>query len=378
MIALVGLAAAIALFALANTALNAWTWPRGRPGVRFPGRVSVLVPARDEAAHITACVAAIARSEPPVDEILVYDDGSTDGTGAVLADIAKHEPRLRILTGDGLPEGWVGKPHATHRLALAATGDWLVYVDADVRLERDGIGRLASLAHDLGGDVITAVPRQIMGGAVEQALMPLLAVTYVSWLPLFLVHRTLDPRFLAANGQVLAVRRATYEAIGGFRAVRRAVVDDMAFCRLAKERGHTVVFADGTPIARCRMYGSAGEVWRGFSKNLFEGLGERTGALVAAMALYALAFVVPWVALAAGVLTGGALLGAGLVGVGANVAQRAVLAVRHGHPAWSIAVHPLAVLVLLAIAVNSWRWTRRGAVAWRGRTYAALRDREAT
>jgi len=377
MIAVAYAGAALAVTALAMTGLNAVTWPRGRPGARFAGRVSALVPARDEADNIAACVDAIARSEPPVDEIVVYDDGSTDGTAAILAELAHREPRLRVLHGDGLPEGWVGKPHAAHRLALAATGDWLVFVDADVRLERDAIGRLASLAADLRGDVLTVMPRQVMGTVAEQALMPLLAVTYASWLPLFLVHTTQDRRLLAANGQVLAVRRAVYDAIGGFRAVRRSVVDDMALCRIAKDRGHTVVFADGTALARCRMYGSAGELWRGFSKNLFEGLGERTTGLFGVIGLYALSFVVPWLALAAGAVTGGPLLVAGLVGVGANVAQRALLAVRHGHPAWSIAAHPIAVVFLLAIAVNSWRWTRRGAVSWRGRTYASLREREA-
>ena len=368
MSALAWLGAALALLALGITLLNLLGWPRGRVG-SATARVSVLVPARDEAENIASAVRAAAACDPAVHEILVYDDGSTDGTGAILGSLAAEIPRLRVLQGVPLPSGWVGKPHACHRLAAAAAGDVLLFVDADVRLRPDGVARLLSLLADHGAGVVTAVPHQRTGTFAERLMLPLLHVTYTSWLPLALVSRTADPRVLAANGQVIAFRRPVYATLGGFAAVHDQVVDDMAICRRAKAGGHRVVFADGERIATCRMYRSGRDLWAGFSKNLYEGLGGRPTRLLAVMALYALTFVVPCGALFAAAL-GAPVLAPALVGAGANLVQRAVLAVRHGHRAWSALLQPLAVLVLLALAVNSWRWSRRGAIRWRGRTYA--------
>lgn len=360
--------------ALCVSAYNLATWPRGRPEGRFRGSISVLIPARDEVGDIEACVrAAVAE---PVDEVVVYDDRSTDGTAETLRLLSAELPKLRVVAGGPLPRGWVGKPHACHQLARHARGDLLLFVDADTTLSGGGVGRLVSLLEDHGADIVTAVPHQRTGSAVEALLLPLLHLTYTSWLPLSLVHRARDPRFLAANGQVLAVRREALEALGGFASIASEVVDDMALCRRAKQAGRTVLFADGTHIARTRMYRSAREVWEGFSKNIYEGLGSPV-ALIGAIALYGLAFVAPYVALGAGLLGVGAALLPGAVGVTVNAVLRGALAVRFGHAAWSVAAHPLAVGLAGAIALNSWRWSRRGAIRWRGRVYAARGSRAA-
>ncbi|MCB9759055.1 MAG: glycosyltransferase [Alphaproteobacteria bacterium] len=365
-----------ALVALAITLVNLAFWPRGRPGARFDGRVSVLIPARNEAATIQRCVEAAAASAHPLHEIVVCDDGSTDGTGEILLALAARIPTLRVIQGTGLPPGWVGKPHACHQLARAATGDLLLFVDADTFLDPEGVGRVVSLRQRLGAQVVTAVPRQLTGSFFERLLLPLLHLTYTAWLPLPLVYRSADPRFLAANGQLLAIGRAGYDRIGGFEAVRTEVVDDMAFCRRAKESGLRVVFADGHHMARCRMYTSAREIWEGFSKNLYEGLGENPAALAGVVALYGLSFVGPYVALLIGIMGVEAALVPGATGVSLNLALRAALALRYGQSWGSALLHPLGVLGLLGIAVNSWRWSRQGRIRWAGRVYTSrsLRD----
>lgn len=365
------LLAALPLMTLGLTVLNAAAWPRGRRAVGARG-VSVLIPARNEEATIGEAVrSALAQ---PVDEVVVYDDQSTDATPAILAEIAATDERLRVVQGSGLPAGWVGKPHACHRLAQHARGEVLLFLDADVSLLEGAVERIWGLFEDHAADVVTAVPRQVTGSFVERLVLPLLHVTYTSWLPLPLIWRTKDPRFLAANGQVLAVRRDAYDAAGGFEAVRDAVVDDMAFCAAQKRAGRRVVFADGHAIAQCRMYRSAAEVWAGFSKNIYEGLGSPAG-LVLALALYFGAFVAPWLALAVGLLGAPALLAPSAVGVGANLLQRLLLAVRHGHPSVAVALHPAAILVLAAIAVNSWVWHLRNDIVWSGRSYARREQR---
>lgn len=374
MITVAWISAGLAVLALCTTVVNAVSWPRGRADLRVTNglgeRVSVLIPARNEAPRIEAAVRAALASPLPV-EVLVYDDASTDGTADVVARI--EDPRVRVIPGVPLPAGWVGKTHACHRLAEAAVGGRLVFVDADVTLAPEGLLRIASLHEDYDAHLVTGVPRQITGSFAEHLMLPLLHLTYTSWLPLLLVHRSQDPRFLAANGQVLSIDRRAYDAFGGFSAVRSDIVDDMALCRRAKASGHRVVFADAHAIASCRMYDSASGIWAGFSKNVYEGLGH-PARLAGAVGLYLLAFVVPWIALLLAVWVP-ALLLPGAVGVGANLLTRLLLAARHGHRLVSIPLHPVAVLGLVAIAINSWRWSRSGRIAWAGRTYAARASR---
>jgi len=363
----------------ATTAFNLLTWPEGRPRPEGPTpRVSVCIPARDEEATIGPCVEAALASRPAVYEVVVYDDASTDRTPAILAGIAARDPRLRVVRGNGLPDGWVGKPHACHQLARNARGEILLFVDADTDLALHGVGRVLSLLDHprFPSDVVTAVPHQRTETRAERVMMPLLHLVYTAWLPIIMVRLSRSPAFLAANGQVLAVRRTTYDEMGGFESVRQEVVDDMAFCRRAKVRGHHVVFADGRRIAACRMYDDGPSLWKGFSKNLYEGIGGHPLALVAVVALLLATWVLPWIALPAALIAGADTLSAAAgVGAALGLLTRAMLALRYGHSAGSVLAHPLAVLGLVGISLNSWRWSRLGRIEWAGRTYAARAQR---
>jgi cellulose synthase/poly-beta-1,6-N-acetylglucosamine synthase-like glycosyltransferase len=352
---------------LALTLCNLFTWrPTYASGLQRRSRTSALVPARNEAAGIAACVEALLAE--PFDEVIVCDDRSTDATPQILASLAEQHPRLRVIHGIPLPPGLVGKAHACHQLAAAARGDLLVFVDADTRLRPGALDHVRAGLDDT--DLASFLPHQEAGSPGEHLALSLLHLTYLSWLPLRLVRATRDPRVLAANGQIVAVWRDAYMRFGGYGAVARELVDDMALCRAAKNAGLRVAFLDGARVATCRMYQSGREAWEGYSKNLYEGIGGHPAALATVVALHLTCFVLPWVALPFAP-------GPAAVGIGMNLLQRALLARRFGHPWWIVPTHPLGVLALCALAVNSWRWSMRGAIRWRGRVYHARTERGA-
>ncbi|MGF1509864.1 MAG: glycosyltransferase [Myxococcota bacterium] len=357
--------AALPVLVLCIGLFNLLTWPRPRfrPGqLHVPLDASILIPARNEQANIEACVrAALATG---VREVVVCDDDSHDRTPEILERLRVQDPRLTVIQAGPLPPGWVGKPHACHRLAKHASGAWLLFVDADVKLRPEAVLGLAELVHRFRSNVVTAFPEQVMVGWAERLVVPLLHLTYVSWLPLLLIPRLRTTRALAANGQLLLVDRATYDACDGFSAVRSAIVDDMAFCARSKSLGHTVLFAEGSRLASCRMYRSAREVWEGFSKNLFLGLGGRIHNLLLVMILYVLAFLAPLVLLILAPQSTAALTGCLAI-----CALRIAIAARFRHPIGTVFTHPLALIAFVAIGINSLRWGLGNRVSWRGRVY---------
>ena len=149
---------------------------------------------------------AAALANQDVDEVVVCDDHSTDRTAELVRRAADGDDRVRIIEGAELPAGWVGKPHACHQLRKVTDAELLVFVDADVTLRPDAVARMRGLMQQYDADLLTGVPCERENTFAERLVVPLLYTTYTSWLPLPLIWLSHDPRFLAANGQLLAVK----------------------------------------------------------------------------------------------------------------------------------------------------------------------------
>lgn len=332
----------------AHTAVNARLLrvPQESPTRRT---TSVLLPLRDEAHRVTPCLQALLRND--FHELLVLDDGSNDGTEDVVRRVADHDPRVRLLTGRPLPPGWLGKPHACQQLADAATGDALVFVDADVVLAPHAIAATVGLLDDL--DLVSPYPRQEAPGATR-LVQPLLQWSWLSFLPLRLAERSPRPSLSAANGQLLAVTRTAYDRAGGHAAVRREVVEDIALLRAVKRTGGTGGVADGTDFATTRMYDGWPELVAGYSKSAHA---VPAPALAALAALY----VLPPLAALRGSRAGAAAYGLGVAG-------RAISAQRTGGRMWPDALaHPVSIGLLCWLSARSRLARRRGTLTWKGR-----------
>jgi cellulose synthase/poly-beta-1,6-N-acetylglucosamine synthase-like glycosyltransferase len=338
--------------------------PRARPAV------SVLIPARDEATNIGPLLDGVLASEGVEIEVIVLDDGSSDGTGEIVRARAAHDARLRLVQGAPLPPGWVGKQHACWQLARAASHPLMAFVDADVRVAPSAFARLVAFTERKGLGLASGFPRQVAVTWGEQLVIPQILVLLLGYLPLPAARRSARPGFAAACGQLLMVRRDAYDAAGGHAALRHTIHDGLRLARAVRAAGFRTDLCDLTDLAACRMYETWPALWAGFLKNAREGMATPRALPVWTLLLgggHVLpVLLVPVAALA----ESGQALGLSLVAVALVWAARAALAVKVRQSALSVLLHPLGVAVVLAI-----QWTallggpRRAPAVWRGRTY---------
>jgi hypothetical protein len=322
--------------------------------------VSVLVPARDEEANIEGCLRAALASRGAAVEVVVMDDGSRDATPAIVRRLAAGDARVRLLSAPALPPGWTGKVHACARLAEAARGSHLLFLDADVRLAPDAAAGLAAHAERRGIAMVSGVPRQVIRTLGEALTVPTINLLLLGYLPGGGRASSRHASLGAACGQMVLCERSAYEAVGGHAAVRGSLHDGLSLTRRFREGGRRTEMVDGTPLATCRMYRGFGQAWAGFGKNAREGMATPLGLPVWTVML-AGAHLWPWALLPAPA----AVLALALV-----LGLRAVVTWRSREPWWTVPLHPLTVLVALAIQWTALaRWAVGLPPGWKGRAY---------
>ncbi len=353
--------------------------PTEAAGAAALPELSVLVPARDEARNISGCVTSLLAQDYPGMEVIVLDDNSTDQTHAILERLAAGPggERLRILCGAPLPEGWHGKAWACQQLARAASGHYLLFTDADTRHLPGSLMRAAAAMRASGADMLSLTPAQEFGSFWEGLIVPLVYHILFSYLPIRLVGSCPSPAFCYAIGQFIMFRREAYLAIGGHQSVSDNIVEDVGLCKAVKRAGGRVAAFDGTDAVRCRMYGDGQEVWNGFSKNLFAGFGNNGLLLMFLLLLLVLLYLAPWGFVAAALARGDRSFSGWwlpLAQVMLAIGSRLVVSHRFRQPLWPAILHAPSQVVLLVIALNSFRQTVFGnGPVWKGRSYGFAR-----
>jgi glycosyltransferase involved in cell wall biosynthesis len=331
-------------------------------------RVSVLIPARDEARVIANSVQAALASQRVDVEVIVLDDGSSDATGEIVRRFADTDSRVRYLRGAALPAGWNGKQHACKQLAAAATCDRIVFIDADVRLQPDALIQL--IRYQTRGQValLSAFPQQETGTILEKWIIPMMHVILLGFLPLRRMRASSHPAYAAGCGQLFLTSKRDYDRAGTHEAIRSSRHDGVKLPRAYRQAGLMTDLVDGTDLARCRMYDSAGAVIRGVMKNAVEGIANPKLILPFSLLLLG-GSVLPIVTLVWSVVVHsvpGIVLSA--VGVILGHLPRAIAAVRFRQPISGVLCHSLATLVFVALQWAALALHLLGRqVAWRGR-----------
>ena len=369
--------------------------PRRRPHLRDQPRVggddapyvSVIVPARDEADNIAACMSTIIASSYSRFELIVVDDQSTDGTPDVARALARRSPiPVRVIQGETLPEGWIGKPWACAQGARLAHGDLVAFTDADTRHDDELLDHAVGALMASRTDLISVAPRQVMVGFWEKLLQPhIFALLWLRWRDPAAIQHTRNPRDVLTGGQFMLVRRDAYEAVGGHTAVRAQIAEDVALGQRLVAAGKRVQLAIADDLIETRMYRSLSEILRGWSKNLASGARMVSPRWIApvmpwlAAAVILALWVLPAVLLVASLgappeALGGTQGAAFHWAAGASAAGLffwAALRLRYrAHPLYA-PFFPIGAALVAGLFVRSALLGQR--VAWKGRAYNRLR-----
>jgi hypothetical protein len=338
---------------------------------RTANAVSVLIPARNEERNIKRAIAAALANRDVDLEVIVYDDRSTDRTAEIVSDIARGDSRLRLEGEDQplLPLGWCGKQHACHALAKHARHPFLVFVDADVRLAPDALGRMLEFMERNDVALASGVPYQQLGTFSERLLLPLIHFVLLAFLPIQRMRRTTSPACSAGCGQLFIACREAYRACGGHAGIRNSLHDGIQLPRVFRRAGFRTDLFDATDLATCRMFRHDGEVWRGLARNATEGLGA-PGTIIPMTIFLLGGQVLPFLLLGFSLALSEKGLALTLLAIVFAELPRIIAVGRFRQPALSIFFHPLGVISLLGIQWYACLASLAGRPRkWRGRIY---------
>lgn len=345
------------------------------------GSVALIVPARNEAHNLPRTLPSLleAAARYGNETVIVVDDNSTDATPSVIATLQQNHPNGNLLNviriDEPLPPDWFGKPRACwmgaqHPLARAA--DWLLFVDADTGAFPTAIGRLIAGAEASGADLYSVLSAQELISVPERLIMPHIFYAIGS---AFSWRRVNDPDnpLALANGQCMLFRREVYDAIDGHRAVRADIAEDKALADLIKRRRYRLYLADGRDTLTTRMYTSLPEIWEGWSKNAYLGLGDQSYLLPLIAVLGIAAGIVPFVALPIALLRRRPMQALWWLMTVLTLLRNRDRAMRELNvPRWYAFTLPIGTLLCCGIAFSAWYRVVSGqGVQWKGRTYAA-------
>lgn len=335
------------------------------------GRLSVIVPARNEARSIRKSIESLLQATGVDLEIIAVDDRSTDGTGAILDHLAVEAraegKRLDVVHVTVLPAGWTGKAHAMAVAAAQSTGEWLLFTDADVLFREDALRRALSFAEEENADHLVVLPTPICKQPGERMMMSFLYAMGI-WGPrAWKVPDARARRDSIGIGAFNMVRRPAYQAIGGWEALRMEVLEDVRMGYVLKQAGYTARVVTGRGLVRVRWARGAFGVVRNLTKNSFAAFRFRTGPLLVACCGVAILCLLPFVAM----LEGGVSAQIPSLFTFASLALLYLFTSRNANAAFGyVLLFPIAAALVLFSMLRSAFFTlaRRG-VVWRGTFY---------
>ena len=334
--------------------------------------ISILVPARNEEDNIEPCLLSLLHQDYPNTEVIVLDDNSSDRTTEIIESLISKYPKLKLIYGRSLPEGWTGKNFACHQLAFYSRGDWLLFTDADTIHSPYSVSSVFNAVKDSDIDLLSLIPHIRAETFAEKLFMPLIPFAFLVFLPIGLMNRVKDFRVTAAIGPFILIKRDFYFKIGGHKAIKDKLLDDFCLAQLTKLSGGRVSLLDGSEIVSVRFYKNLKEIWNGFSKNAFGAIGGSLPTLLTFLFINILVFILPYYLLWEGIFKGHSI-NLPLLQVLLISLIRGIISLRFRTNFLMIFLHPVSMIFGIVIALNSARIALlKKVVEWKGRFYPVM------
>jgi hypothetical protein len=330
---------------------------------RWPS-VSIVVPARNEAHTLGRAVETLLGLDYPELELVLINDRSTDGTGDLLEALALRHPRLQVVHIDALPVGWLGKTHALHHGSARATGEILLFTDADVHFAPASLKRAVAALQQTGSDHLACVPEIVCESFWEKIFIPFFVLAFgLRYRPD--LGSSPNPDYFIGVGAFNMIRAEVYRAIGGHSLLRMLVVDDLELGHLVKLRGYRQLVLRAFGDIRVRWTVGLRGIVTGLEKNIYAGFDYRLGQVLFSTLVLSVASIAPVVITCAGPTWLGLMAWTVLIALCGSLGTGA------GGARWSGVFFPLAGLLMAFTVLRSVALaeSRRG-IWWRDNFYA--------
>jgi hypothetical protein len=341
-----------------NIFVNYFILIRPKPN-QIAGKVAILIPARNEENSIAFAVQSALDQELLRDfEVVVLNDASTDSTDEKLAAFSNE--KLTVITGESeLPQGWLGKAWACHRLSESVDAKYLVFIDSDVTLEPLAVASAITSLNENQLHLVSPYPRQIAPTLLAKIVQPLLQWSWLATVPLRATRTSRRTSLAVANGQFLVCRADSYQASGGHQAIKSEVLDDIELLRSFYRHGFSGCVIDGSKIATCQMYETNQALISGYSKSLWNAFGGPIGSLVV-NAFFVFIYIFPL----AGFFSGQVLLAT--LGLLSGTVGRLISAQRTKGTLFPDSIlHPISIVVFVFLNLVSWWRHLAGTNSWK-------------
>lgn len=341
--------------------------------IKRPPLVSIMVPARNEAENIKMCVKSLLKQDYANIEILILDDNSTDDTSLIVKRIAEKDSRVKLITGKPLKDGWIGKSYACHQLAKHARGRYFLFTDADTLHFKNAVSSTIGCLIKNKLDALSAIPKQIMVGIHERLVVTWVHFGILSLLPLILIKKSKYPLFCTANGQCMLFKREVYRKIGGHKSIKTKILEDIHISKQVKRHGYRFMLFDGSKNIYCRMYRNFRGLIKGFSKFMFAAFDFKVFNIAVVILFISVIFLFPFIFLPLGILLFNwpyPIVNLIIIQIFIVLTMRIILAIRLNNRILDTFLHPVSMLYIILLCINSVLQTKFGEGAyWKGRGY---------
>jgi cellulose synthase/poly-beta-1,6-N-acetylglucosamine synthase-like glycosyltransferase len=345
-----------------------------------PPRVTVIVPAKDEGGTIRECIQRVLNFDYPNFDVVAIDDRSEDDTGAILDKMARENPqKLRVIhvrRGE-LPQGWLGKCNALHVGTRDVSGEWLLFVDSDVKVEPPALRDTLGLAVHRQYESVSILTRLETDSLIEELVLPMAAGAWSVMFTISITNNDKRPDIAAANGQFFLIRRDAYQRVNGHAAVYNQICEDVELMRLLKEAGYRVRFQLGDHLASTRMHANLAKMFSGWGRIYCGTARRRPRRIIESMLFVVISGLSVYPALAYGAWMAIAAhswpwLIAAVAHFGVMTLFLSIIYVGSGNRARMALLFPFTAGVLLALMTYALRLCRTGRMSWRGSAIQAV------